>query len=53
MTNDVLDHALMAGVPAKHIGWVSYAGAKLNRSLKCSIEGREYEETAQNLKGKI
>ncbi len=52
VTNNVLDHALMAGVPAKRIGWMSHAGAKLDESLKCPIDGREYEETEQGLKEK-
>lgn len=53
VTNNVPDHALMAGVPAKRIGWMSHAGAKLDTSLKCPIDGREYEETAQGLKEKV
>lgn len=52
VTNDVPDHALMVGVPAKHIGWMSHAGAKLDKDLKCPIEGRIYEETDQGLKEK-
>ena len=30
MVNDVPAYALMAGVPAKRIGWISKAGGKLN-----------------------
>lgn len=52
VTNDVPDHALMAGVPAKRIGWMSHAGAKLDKDLKCPIEGRLYEETPEGLKEK-
>ena len=44
----------MAGVPAKRVGWVSKAGDILNKSLKCSIDGTEYEEIDKNtLKEKI
>jgi UDP-2-acetamido-3-amino-2,3-dideoxy-glucuronate N-acetyltransferase len=50
VTADVPDHALMAGVPAKRIGWMSHAGAKLDTTLTCPIDGRRYEETPQGLK---
>ena len=43
VTKDVKDYALMAGVPAKQIGWVCECGEKLNKSLKCNC-GREYKE---------
>ncbi len=43
VTSNVPDHALMAGVPAKRIGWMSHAGAKLDDTLKCPIENRQYE----------
>lgn len=36
VTKDVKDHALMAGVPAKQIGWVCECGAVLNSSLYCT-----------------
>jgi UDP-2-acetamido-3-amino-2,3-dideoxy-glucuronate N-acetyltransferase len=45
VTNDVPDHALMAGVPAKRIGWMSHAGIKLGNDLVCPSEGRTYQET--------
>ena len=32
----------MVGVPAKRIGWVSKAGVKLDKSLKCPIDGTKY-----------
>ena len=47
VTKDVKDYALMAGVPARRIGWVCECGKRLDESLKCSC-GREYvlkEET--------
>lgn len=41
VTKDVKDYALMAGVPAKQIGWVCECGKRLDKSLKCSC-GRCY-----------
>jgi UDP-2-acetamido-3-amino-2,3-dideoxy-glucuronate N-acetyltransferase len=46
VTKDVADFALMAGVPARRIGWVSRAGERLGRDLVCPRDGRRYEETA-------
>ena len=45
VTTDVPAHALMAGVPAKQIGWVSHAGEKLGDDLTCPREGRKYQLT--------
>lgn len=42
VTRDVPDYALMAGVPARRIGWVSQAGERLGSDLLCSREGRRY-----------
>ena len=41
VTHDVPDYALMAGVPARQIGWVCECGKRLNNSLECSC-GRHY-----------
>lgn len=46
VTNDVPAYALMAGVPAKRIGWMSAAGVKLGTDLICPETGQAYEETA-------
>lgn len=46
VTKDVPAHALMAGVPAKQIGWVCECGMPLKDSLKCNECGTEY--TLQN-----
>src|SRR6185436_12142875 len=45
VTKDVVDFALMAGVPAKRIGWMSRAGERLGRDLVCPREGCRYEES--------
>lgn len=42
VTNDVPDYALMAGVPARQIGWVCECGKKLNEQYCCSC-GRQYQ----------
>ncbi|RMF08245.1 MAG: oxidoreductase, partial [Alphaproteobacteria bacterium] len=44
VTSDVPAFALMAGVPAKRIGWMSRAGARLGPDLVCPIDGTRYEE---------
>jgi acetyltransferase-like isoleucine patch superfamily enzyme len=49
VTTDVPDYALMAGVPAKRIGWMSRAGAKLGDDLVCPIEGVAYEQNGDRL----
>ena len=41
VTGDVKEYALMAGVPARRIGWVCECGEKLNAALHCSC-GRKY-----------
>ena len=43
MTKDVQPYALMAGVPAKRIGWMSEAGGRLGDDLICPIDGSAYE----------
>jgi len=42
VTSNVVAHALMAGVPARRVGWVSHAGEKLGEDLVCPREGRQY-----------
>jgi UDP-2-acetamido-3-amino-2,3-dideoxy-glucuronate N-acetyltransferase len=49
VTKDVLPHALMAGVPARQIGWVSHAGEILQDSLVCPREGRKYAIVQESL----
>ncbi len=43
VTKDVKDFALMAGVPAKQLGWVCECGERLHETLVCQC-GRKYEE---------
>ncbi len=46
VTRDVPDYALMAGVPARQIGWVCECGKKLGDSLVCDC-GRKYRRAGQ------
>jgi UDP-2-acetamido-3-amino-2,3-dideoxy-glucuronate N-acetyltransferase len=46
VTSDVPAYALMAGLPARRIGWVSAAGLRLSADLVCPETGRRYKETA-------
>ena len=51
VTKNVKSHAVVAGNPAKQIGWISHAGELLDKSLKCPREGRKYAiDKAGNLK---
>ena len=44
VTTDVPAHALMAGVPARRIGWMSHSGERLSEDLTCPASGRRYVE---------
>lgn len=48
ITKDVPSYALMAGVPAKRIGWISKAGGRLGDDLICPIEGTKYKLIGQD-----
>lgn len=48
VTKDVGDYALMAGVPARQIGWVCECGRRLEDNRKCSC-GRTYRLEGDNL----
>jgi UDP-2-acetamido-3-amino-2,3-dideoxy-glucuronate N-acetyltransferase len=44
VTKDVPDYALMAGVPARRIGWVSRAGERLSDEFICPRTEEQYAE---------
>ena len=48
VTKDVPAFALVAGVPAQRIGWMSHAGEKLDHDLICPRTGQRYQEVAPN-----
>jgi UDP-2-acetamido-3-amino-2,3-dideoxy-glucuronate N-acetyltransferase len=50
VTNDVPAHALVAGNPARRIGWMSKSGERLDESLRCPVSGAGYKETENGLK---
>src|SRR6266581_1469646 len=45
VTKDVPSFALMAGLPARRIGWMSRTGERLGRDLVCPRDGSRYRET--------
>ena len=49
VTKDVKDYALMAGVPAKQIGWVCECGERLPEELVCTSCGNKYREEKTGL----
>lgn len=49
VTRDVPDYALMAGIPAKRIGWVSRSGDRLAEDLICPRTGERYREQDDQL----
>ena len=52
VTKDVRAYALMAGVPAKQIGWVCECGMPLKENFECSECAREYTFENDELKEK-
>lgn len=44
VTKEVPAFALMAGTPARRIGWMSKAGGRLSDDLVCPIDGTQYRE---------
>ncbi len=53
VTKDVPAYAMMAGVPARRIGWMCQCGEKLPKAeagaLRCASCGTAYRETAQGI----
>lgn len=49
VTKDVKDYALVAGIPARQIGWVCECGSRLQRELKCEECKRKFSLEDANL----
>ena len=52
VTKNVPSHALMAGVPAKQIGWVCECGQVLDANLHCPDCGRNYQKANDTIEEK-
>ena len=52
VTSDVLDYALMVGVPARRVGWMCQCGERLPDSGvgRCDACGTEYERHADGIR---
>lgn len=48
VTKEVPAYALMAGTPARRIGWVSKAGMRLGDDLVCPEDGTPYRQLSEN-----
>ena len=49
VTKSVKPFSLVMGAPAKHIGWVSRAGERLDEKFICNRTGEKYFEKEGNL----
>ena len=49
VTRPVPAYALVAGAPARIIGWMSKAGGRLDDDLICPIDGTQYSRVSKNL----
>lgn len=49
ITKKVPAFSLMAGVPARRIGWMSKSGAKLGADLICPIDGTRYDRSPNGI----
>lgn len=50
VTKDVPPHALVAGVPAKRIGWVCDCGRPLDRQFRCPHDHKSFPELRSKAK---
>ncbi|MDA7561725.1 N-acetyltransferase [Alphaproteobacteria bacterium] len=48
VTSDIPEYALVVGVPAKIMGWVSRVGERLGADLKCPRTGEQYALKSSN-----
>ena len=48
VTKEVPAFALMAGTPARRIGWMSKAGERLGDDLICPSDGTKYRQISEN-----
>ena len=53
VTKNIIPHAVMAGVPAKQIGWVAHSGEMLGKDLICPRTGEAYEILNNRLQRKV
>ena len=51
VTKDVPPHALVAGVPAKLIGWVCECGRPLDRNMRCTHDGKVFSGLKPKTRG--
>jgi UDP-2-acetamido-3-amino-2,3-dideoxy-glucuronate N-acetyltransferase len=49
VAEDAPDFALVMGIPARRVGWISHHGERLNQQLVCPATKRRYRETAPNV----
>jgi UDP-2-acetamido-3-amino-2,3-dideoxy-glucuronate N-acetyltransferase len=49
VTSDIPDYALVVGVPARRIGWMSQSGERLGKDLVCPRDGSRYREVEGRL----
>jgi len=49
VTHDVPDHALVAGIPGRIVGWVSRSGDRLGANLICPRTGESYIRDGERL----
>ncbi len=49
ITRDVPAHALVAGNPARFLGWVSRSGERLDQTMICSRSGERYRQDGDSL----